>query len=126
MSFKNDGTVSTKPNNMKAVYTDMSLWDVHRTQMPWQLFQDLQRFNDIANSLILMNREGGYMPKWPFAQGWTGCMIGAHANTVLADWVVKEAAQKKLANITEILGFMLRNANTQTVHDSRFNPLEYK
>ena len=126
MSFKNDGTVSTKPNNMKAVYTDMSLWDVHRTQMPWQLFQDLQRFNDIANSLVLMNREGGYMPKWPFAQGWTGCMIGAHANTVLADWVVKEAAQKKLANITEILGFMLRNANTQTVHDSRFNPSEYK
>jgi hypothetical protein len=29
------------------------------------------------------------MPKWPFAQGATGCMIGAHANTVLADWVIK-------------------------------------
>lgn len=31
------------------------------------------------------------MPKWPFAQGATGCMIGSHANTVLADWIVKEA-----------------------------------
>lgn len=29
------------------------------------------------------------MPKWPFAMGPTGCMIGAHANTVLADWLVK-------------------------------------
>ena len=59
------------------------------------------------------------MPKWPFAQGWTGCMIGAHANTILADWVVKEAAKRELHNITEIMEFMLRNANTQTPHDSR-------
>ena len=29
------------------------------------------------------------MPKWPFAQGWTGCMIGAHGNTVIADWIIK-------------------------------------
>jgi hypothetical protein len=31
------------------------------------------------------------MPKWPFANGHTGCMIGSHANTVLADWIIKEA-----------------------------------
>jgi len=89
MSFKNDGSVDTVPDDMKAVYTDMSIWDVHRTQMPWMLFHDLDRFNDVAKSLLLINRNGGYMPKWPFAQGWTGCMIGAHANTILADWVVK-------------------------------------
>lgn len=29
------------------------------------------------------------MPKWPFAQGPTGCMIGAHAITVIADWLIK-------------------------------------
>lgn len=29
------------------------------------------------------------MPKWPFANGYTGCMIGAHGNTVLADWIIK-------------------------------------
>ena len=119
MSFKNDGTVSVVPEDMKAVYTDMSIWDVHRTQMPWMLFHDLDRFNDVAKSLLLINKDGGYMPKWPFAQGWTGCMIAAHANTILADWVVKEAAQKELHNITEIMEYMLRNANTQTPHDSR-------
>ena len=89
MSFKNDGSISLVPEDMQAVYTDMSIWDVHRTQMPWLLFQDLKRFNDIAKSLVLFNRDGGYMPQWPFAQGWTGCMIGSHANTILADWVMK-------------------------------------
>jgi hypothetical protein len=39
-------------------------------------------------------------------------MIGSHANTILADWVIKEANQKQLANISEILSYMLRNANT--------------
>lgn len=29
------------------------------------------------------------MPKWPFANGPTGCMIGAHGNTVLSDWMIK-------------------------------------
>lgn len=67
----------------------MSLWDVHRTQFPWLLFQDLPRFRDIVNSILLINEEGGYMPKWPFANGPTGCMIGAHANTVIADLLVK-------------------------------------
>lgn len=88
-SFQNDGSVSKVPDDMEGVYTDMSLWDVHRSQMPWILFHDPLRFRDVAKSLLLINKEGGYMPKWPFAQGWTGCMIGAHANTVLADWAVK-------------------------------------
>ena len=59
------------------------------------------------------------MPKWPFAMGWTGCMIGAHANTVLADWMVKEGIRKQLHNTSEVLEYMLRNANTRTPHDSR-------
>jgi len=39
------------------------------------------------------------MPKWPFANGHTGCMIGAHANTVLSDWVIKSAYKDKNVNI---------------------------
>lgn len=66
------------------------------------------------------------MPKWPFAQGATGCMIGSHANTVIADWVIKEGYKNTNKEyIKEILNFMLRNANTQTPHDSRFNPAVY-
>jgi putative alpha-1,2-mannosidase len=104
---------------MSGVYTDMSLWDVHRTQFPWLLFHDPDRFVDVVKSIVLINRQGGYMPKWPFANGWTGCMIGAHANTVLADFVVKENVLVRGVNVTEIMGYMLRNANTFTVHDAR-------
>ena len=66
------------------------------------------------------------MPKWPFAQGATGCMIGAHGTTVLADWVIKEG-RKFLSGeeINTILGYMLRNANNQTVHDSRYSATDY-
>ena len=88
-SFSLNGSVMTKPKDMNGVYTDMSLWDVHRSQFPWLLFQDAQRFNDIAKSILLINRQGKYMPKWPFANGPTGCMIGAHAVTVLSDWLLK-------------------------------------
>ena len=40
---------------MKNVYTDMSLWDVHRSQMPWIQFHDAARYNDIAWSIVLIN-----------------------------------------------------------------------
>jgi putative alpha-1,2-mannosidase len=56
------------------------------------------------------------MPKWPFANGPTGCMIGAHGGTVLADWLVKEANMSK-ADTEVVLSYMLRNANTATKHD---------
>lgn len=63
-------------------------------------------------SIVIINREGGYMPMWTFAQGATREMIGAHANTVLADWVVKEGYKNRdELNIPEMLQFMLRNAN---------------
>ncbi len=39
-SFSLNGSISKKPSDMKGVYTDMSLWDVHRSQFPWILFQD--------------------------------------------------------------------------------------
>lgn len=41
LSFKLDKSIKKVPIDMKAVYTDMSLWDVHRSQFPWLQFQDL-------------------------------------------------------------------------------------
>ena len=89
LSFANDGTILKKPSYMNAIYTDMSLWDVHRTQFPWILFQDPLRMQDIVNSIMLISKEGKYLPKWPLAQGWTGCMIGAHSVTVITDFIIK-------------------------------------
>lgn len=66
------------------------------------------------------------MPKWPFANGPTGCMIGAHGNTVLVDWIVKEAKYiLSTSDIETIFSYMQRNANTNTKHDSRSDPSKY-
>jgi hypothetical protein len=64
------------------------------------------------------------MPKWPFANGPGDCMIGAHAVTVLADWLVKDANMSK-ADTEVVLSYMLRNANTVTKHAQRFQPQRY-
>jgi putative alpha-1,2-mannosidase len=39
-------------------------------------------------SLVQMYQEGGYMPKWPNPT-YTNIMIGAHADAVIADAMVK-------------------------------------
>lgn len=38
---------------MDAVYTDLSLWDVHRTDFPLLLLHDPKRMEDISNSVFL-------------------------------------------------------------------------
>jgi putative alpha-1,2-mannosidase len=64
-----------------AYYTDMSIWDVHRTEFPWLgkifnlKFFDTKGFfeptilRDIVRSLVLMYKQGGDLPMWPMANG---------------------------------------------------------
>lgn len=56
-------------------YTDMSIWDIHRTQVP---LLDLLRPDvsaDIARSLVGMYLEGGDIPRWPIANVYAACMV---------------------------------------------------
>ena len=39
---------------------------------------------DIVRSLVLMYKQGGDLPMWPMANGYTGCMIGQHADIIIA------------------------------------------
>eukprot|EP01125_Pyxidicula_operculata_P000675 TRINITY_DN10657_c0_g1_i1.p1 TRINITY_DN10657_c0_g1~~TRINITY_DN10657_c0_g1_i1.p1 ORF type:complete len:753 (+),score=147.90 TRINITY_DN10657_c0_g1_i1:14-2272(+) len=66
-------------------YTDMSIWDVHRTQFPWltMILPDVMR--DIVSSLVDMYNQGGDLPRWPFCNGYTGCMFGTHAIVLISD-----------------------------------------
>jgi putative alpha-1,2-mannosidase len=65
--------------------TDLSLWDTCRTQVPLMALVDPERAGDLARSLTSMGREGGRLPRWPTAYGYTGCMSGDSAPIALAD-----------------------------------------
>ncbi len=64
---------------MANYYTDMSIWDVHRTEFPWltlykpDVMTDIVKLNFqvelINRSLLLMFDEGGDLPRWPLANG---------------------------------------------------------
>eukprot|EP01119_Soliformovum_irregulare_P012554 TRINITY_DN3269_c0_g2_i4.p1 TRINITY_DN3269_c0_g2~~TRINITY_DN3269_c0_g2_i4.p1 ORF type:complete len:741 (+),score=200.96 TRINITY_DN3269_c0_g2_i4:19-2241(+) len=69
----------------KGYYSDMSIWDVHRTEFPWLAFFKPDVMSDIVKSLLLMKEQGGDIPRWPLAYGYTGCMDGQHADIIIAD-----------------------------------------
>ncbi len=70
-------------------YSDFSLWDTYRTLHPLLvlLYPKIQR--DMVHSLLAMAREGGELPRWPLATGYTSTMVGASADIVIADSYVK-------------------------------------
>lgn len=70
-------------------YTDMSLWDTFRTQHPLLTLVWPDRQLDMMRSLVAMQKEGGWVPKWPMGMGYTGSMIGQHGATVVADSYLK-------------------------------------
>ena len=70
-------------------YSDMSLWDTFRTQVPLitLFWPEVQR--DQMRSLAAMTAQGGYVPKWPMATHDTGSMLGEHAASAMGDAYVK-------------------------------------
>lgn len=63
-----DGQVHTVPQG-RSWYSDMSIWDVHRTQFPLLALVLPDVMSDIINSLVLMYQQGGDLPRWPMANG---------------------------------------------------------
>lgn len=69
--------------------SDLSLWDIHRTQTPWLTLAFPERARDIVESLATMTVQSGDLPRWPFANFDTHCMIGSHGVVVMTDTLVK-------------------------------------
>jgi predicted alpha-1,2-mannosidase len=73
-------------------YSDMSLWDVHRSQIPLLSLLGTEGVAvDTVRSLIDMHARSGIFPRWPLASVATGCMIGSHGSVVVADIAEKHA-----------------------------------
>ncbi|MFC2123367.1 GH92 family glycosyl hydrolase [Bacteroidota bacterium] len=71
-----------------AYYTDLSLWDTFRTLHPLYniIARDEQR--DMMVSLVKMAEQGGWLPRWPSGNGYTGSMLGTPADiTITEAWL---------------------------------------
>lgn len=110
-----DKNVHVLPQGMKRYYSDMSIWDTHRTEMPWLVLLNPDRAADMSKSLLLMFQQGGDLPRWPMADGYTNCMIGTHAIVILADSFFKGAS----FNLSLAYQAMVQAATMQQVHAGR-------
>jgi len=70
-------------------YTDFSLWDTFRTLHPLLTLLYPEYQADMLRSLTKMGEDGGYMPRWPLATGYTNGMDGESATIVYADSILK-------------------------------------
>jgi len=102
-------------------YTDFSLWDTYRNvhSLFDLIVPDRQR--DMMISLIKMYEEGGSLPKWPAATGYTGCMIGTPA-----DIVISETYQKGITDFDVETAFAgMKEHATGPVQNSGRDGIEY-
>jgi predicted alpha-1,2-mannosidase len=68
-----------------AQYADYSGWDIYRSEVPLLATIDPSIAADMATSLLNDAAQGGSLPKWPVANGYTGVMNGDSADPILAD-----------------------------------------
>jgi len=66
------------------IYADFSGWDVYRSEMPLLALIEPQRMQDMAQSIVLMYRQGGWIDRWPQNNLYTNDMIGSPLTIVLA------------------------------------------
>ena len=70
-------------------YTVFSLWDTYRAAHPLYTIIEQERTNNFINTFLTKYDEGGIMPIWDLSGCYTGCMIGYHAVSVIADAYLK-------------------------------------
>lgn len=85
-----DGAVHAVTPPGSAAFSDLSLWDIHRTQAPLLTVIAPNASAALATSLLAMAAaRGGVLPVWPYASVETHIMCANHAIAVLADAVLK-------------------------------------
>jgi len=103
--------------------SDMSLWDVHRSQMPWLNLVAPDVANDVIRSLLTMAAQGGHLPRWPMANVYTNCMSGSHGLAVLAEGLLK-CVPGVGSLVDAIFNTTLKTIETQA-HSNRYAALGY-
>jgi predicted alpha-1,2-mannosidase len=70
-------------------YTVYSLWDTFRSLHPLFILIQPQKNIEFIKSFLDIYNQSGWLPRWHKANKETNCMIGTHADSVIADAIVK-------------------------------------
>ena len=73
----------------ETMYTYFSLWDTFRALHPLLSIIAPEQNEAYIRALVQKGRDGGLVPKWDCAANYTGCMIGYHLASLVADSYVK-------------------------------------
>ncbi len=71
------------------VYTVFSLWDTFRATHPLFTIIEQNKTNEFIRTFLKQYKDGGQLPVWELAANYTGCMIGYHSVSVIADAYIK-------------------------------------
>ncbi|MCF7885266.1 MAG: GH92 family glycosyl hydrolase [Candidatus Marinimicrobia bacterium] len=70
-------------------YHVYSLWDTFRSEHPLLNLIEPEQQNEMIQTLLDKQREGGWLPKWEFANRYTNCMVADHATSIIAESYLK-------------------------------------
>lgn len=65
-------------------YANFSGWDIYRSQMPLLALVAPRQMEDMAQSVVLMYQQGGWVGRWPQINLYTNVMAGSPLSVVLA------------------------------------------
>jgi predicted alpha-1,2-mannosidase len=79
-----DNKIHTLPRG-ETQYANYSGWDIYRDEVPLLAVVVPQQTSQMMNSLLNDESQGGWLPKWPLADDYTGVMNGDAADQILAE-----------------------------------------
>ncbi|GGH14159.1 GH92 family glycosyl hydrolase [Silvibacterium dinghuense] len=66
------------------LYGNFSGWDIYRSQMPLLALIEPKRVEDMAESVALMYRQGGWIDRWPQINAYTNIMAGSPLSVIVS------------------------------------------
>lgn len=73
-------------------YCDFSQWDTYRAVHPLFSILNPTRSGQMAHSLVLKAKQGGWLPIFPSWNSYTAAMIGDHCISMIGDAIMKETS----------------------------------
>ena len=116
-----DGAIHRLAPGQRAQYANYSGWDTYRSLAALQGLLLPRIGSDLAQSLVNDAQQGGWLPKWPMANDYTGVMTGDNAVPLIANLYAYGARDFDTAGA---LRAMLKGATTPTPPGFRYEERE--